>query len=157
MTGKSVFLLLLGAAPAAMASAALQPQRLTQAEIAQLPATGAGSGTSGVDGIRTHILSGEPSRSAPYTIMLSVPANTRIAAHTHKDERVATIVSGTWNFGYGPVADSDTKALGPGSFYTEPAGASHFAQTGADPVVLFIHGTGPTDTQYVAASSAPHS
>lgn len=157
MNGRSAALLLLGAAPFAMASAALQPQRLTQAEIAELPSTGAGSGTSGVEGIRTHILSGDPSGSGPYTIMLSVPANTRIAAHTHKDDRVATIVSGIWNFGYGPVAGSDTKALGPGSFYTEPAGISHFARTGADPVVLFIHGNGPTDTLYVAASGSRHS
>ncbi len=155
MTGKGAFLLLLAVAPAAIGSSALQPQRLTQAEIAQLPATGAGSGTSGVEGIRTHVLSGDPSREGPYTIMLSVPANTRIAAHRHKDDRVATIVSGTWNFGYGLVAGEDTKALGSGSFYTEPAGVSHFARTGAEPVVLYIHGIGPTDTEYTAAAADP--
>lgn len=155
MTGKGAFLFLLAVAPAAMGSAALQPQRLTQAEIAQLPATGAGSGTSGVEGIRTHVLSGDPSRAGPYTIMLRVPANTRIAAHSHKDDRVTTIVSGAWNFGYAPVAGEDTKALGPGSFYTEPAGISHFARTGAEPVVLYIHGIGPTDTEYTAASADP--
>jgi quercetin dioxygenase-like cupin family protein len=138
-----------------MGPAALQPQRLTQAEIAQLPATGAGSGTSGVEGIRTHVLSGDPSNDGPYTIMLSVPANTRIAAHRHKDDRVSTIVSGMWNFGYGSVAGEENKALGPGSFYTEPAGVSHFARTGAEPVILYIHGNGPTDTQYTAASADP--
>lgn len=153
MTGKGAFLLLLAVTPAALGAAPLQPQRMTQAEIAELPATGAGSGTSGVEGIRTHVLSGDPSREGPYTIMLSVPANTRIAAHRHKDDRVATIVSGTWNFGYGPVAGENTKALGPGSFYTEPAGASHFARTSAEPVVLYIHGYGPTDTEYTAASA----
>ena len=155
MTVRNTFLFLLVAAPAAMASAALQPQRLTQAEIAELPATGAGSGTSGVEGIRTHVLSGDPSREGPYTIMLSVPANTRIAAHRHKDDRVATVVSGTWYFGYGPLADEDTKALGSGSFYTEPAGVSHFARTGGEPVILYIHGKGPTDTQYIASSADP--
>ncbi len=51
MTGKGALLLLLAVAPAVVGSAALQPQRLTQAWIAQLPATGAGSGTSGVEGI----------------------------------------------------------------------------------------------------------
>lgn len=138
-----------------MGSASLQPQRLTQAEIAGLPVTGAGSGTSGVEGIRTHVLSGDPSREGRYTIMLSVPANTRIAAHRHKDDRVATIVSGMWNFGYGTVTDEDTKDLGPGSFYTEPAGVDHFARTGSEPVILYIHGNGPTDTQYTAASADP--
>lgn len=155
MTGRGAFLLLLAVAPAAMGSSVLQPKRLTQAEIAQLPAAGAGSGTSGVEGIRTHVLSGDPAGAGPYTIMLRVPANTRIAAHRHKDDRVATIVSGTWSFGYGPIAGEDIKALGRGSFYTEPAGVSHFARTGAEPVILYIHGIGPTDTEYTAASADP--
>ena len=155
MIAKSAMLFLLAAVPTARAAAPLQSQRLTQAEIAGLPAIGAGSGTSGVEGIRTHILSGDPSREGAYTIMLSVPANTRIAAHRHKDDRVATVVSGVWNFGYGSVAGEDTKALGPGSFYTEPAGVDHFARTGSEPVILYIHGYGPTDTHYVAPSADP--
>src|SRR3546814_7500062 len=52
----------------------------------------------------------------------------------------STVVSGVWNFGYGSAASEDTKALGPGSFYTEPAGVDHFARTGSEPVVLYIHG-----------------
>src|SRR3546814_16630304 len=42
------------------------------------------------------------SSDLPYTIMLGIPANTRIAAHMH--DRVATIVVETWNFSYGLVA-----------------------------------------------------
>ncbi|WP_192878918.1 hypothetical protein [Sphingopyxis lindanitolerans] len=80
----------------------LQPQRLTRAEIAQLPATDAGSGTSGTESRRTYVRSGDPSRKGPYTIVLGIPANTRIAAHMH--DRVATIVAETWNFSYGMVA-----------------------------------------------------
>jgi hypothetical protein len=30
-----------------------------------------------------------------------VPAHTRIAAHSHRDDRVATVISGTWDIGYG--------------------------------------------------------
>src|SRR3546814_15440613 len=124
MIAKGAMLLLLAAVPTAPAAAPLQSQRLTQAEIAGLPATGAGSGTSGVEGIRTHILSGDPSREGAYTIMLSVPANTRIAAHRHKDDRVATVVTGVWNFGYGFAAHEDTKESGTGHFYTEPQTAN---------------------------------
>jgi quercetin dioxygenase-like cupin family protein len=65
-----------------------------------------------------------------YTIMLRVPAHTRIAAHRHPEDRVATVVSGTWYFGYGKVFKADSpKPLPPGSFYTEPAGEEHFAET----------------------------
>jgi uncharacterized RmlC-like cupin family protein len=87
---------------------------------------------------------------------LIVPANTSIAAHTHRDNRTAVVVSGTWYFGYGRKADEAlTKALAPGSFYTEPAGAAHFAITKAEPVSVIITGYGPTDTIYVNSADDP--
>jgi quercetin dioxygenase-like cupin family protein len=100
-------------------------------------------------------LAGNPTAAGPYTIALQVPANTGIAAHTHRDDRVASVVSGTWYFGYGAKAEEGVKALGPGSFYTEPAGATHFARTGAKPVILYVHGFGPTDTQYLDRAADP--
>jgi hypothetical protein len=79
--------------------------RLTPKEIAATPGSGAGAGTSGVTGIQTVALMGRPTRPGPYTIELIVPANTKIAAHTHRDNRTAVVVSGTWYFGYGRKAD----------------------------------------------------
>ena len=91
---------------------------------------GAGTGTSAVAGIRTVVLKGDPDRAGLYTIMLHVPANTRIAAHDHPDDRVATVISGTWYIGYGERFNAtDLKALPPGSFYTEPPDRVHFAET----------------------------
>ena len=133
MIVRGAFLLSLALAPAA-SQQAIQPLRLTHAEVLAVPATGAGAGTSGLSGIRTRVLAGDPKASGPYTIALSVPANTRIAAHRHRDDRVASVVSGTWYFGFGAKAGDNVKALGPGSFYTEPAGVSHFARTGKKPV-----------------------
>jgi len=130
--------------------------RLTSAEITALPAISAGAGTSGIGGIRTTILYGDPTVSGPYTIALQVPPNTRIAAHQHRDERTAVVISGTWNFGYGDVnTDAATKALLPGSFYTEPAGVMHFARTDSEPAVVYIFGVGPTDTKYADAAADP--
>lgn len=130
--------------------------RLAPADVAALPALGAGAGTSGVAGIRTRILSGDPTRAGLYTIALTVPANTRIAAHRHRDNRTATVVSGTWYLGYGDkAADAAFKALPPGSFYAEPADVAHFARTGAEPVTVYITGIGPTDTRYVDAAADP--
>ena len=63
--------------------------------------------------------------------------------------RTATVVSGTWYFGYGSVADeARVKPLPPGSFYTEPADVPHFALTHDEPVVVYIHGWGPTSTRF---------
>ena len=64
-------------------------------------AEGAGAGTSGVTGIQTIVLKGDPTKHGLYTILLRVPAHTKIAAHHHPDDRIATVVSGTWYFGYG--------------------------------------------------------
>ena len=156
MIARSALALALVATTAAgQSGSAMVPQRLTQAEVMALPSLGAGAGTSGMSGIATRILAGDPTAPGPYTIALRIPANTRIAAHTHRDDRVAIVISGTWYFGYGPRGGDKVKALGPGSFYTEPAGANHFARNGAKPVVLYVHGNGPTDTHYVDRTDDP--
>lgn len=156
MIARGAILLTLAATTAAsQPGSSVSPRLLTQAEVLALPSIGGGAGTSGISGIRTRVLSGDPTASGLYTIALQVPANTRIAAHTHRDDRVAMVVSGTWYFGYGAKAGTKVKALGPGSFYTEPAGVSHFARTGATPVILYIHGFGPTDTRYVDQAADP--
>jgi len=123
--------------------------RLTPSDISGIVQTGPGAGSSGVEGIRTVVLNGDPTKAGLYTIRLSIPANTRIEAHTHRDARSATVVSGTWYFGYGSAFDAAAlRALPAGSFYTEPADVLHFAQTRDEPVTVFITGVGPTDTVY---------
>jgi hypothetical protein len=65
------------------------------------------------------VVKSDPDRAGLYTIMLRIPAHTRIAAHEHMDDRVATVVSGTWYIGCGDSFNSaDLKALPTGSFYT---------------------------------------
>jgi quercetin dioxygenase-like cupin family protein len=131
--------------------------RLTPAEIAAKTPVGAGAGTSGVSGVQSVVLFGDPTKAGPYTIEIRVPANTRIAAHEHRDDRTAVVVSGQWFLGYGAKASDDAaKALPPGSFYTEPGGVAHFARTGDQPAVVYITGFGPTDTVYVDPATAPH-
>jgi uncharacterized RmlC-like cupin family protein len=125
-------------------------QRLTPPEIDAVAPTGAGAGTSGVSGIQTRVLKGDPTKPGLYTIQLTVPANTQIEAHAHPDAPVATVISGTWSIGYGPrFSENQLKALPPGSFYTEPPGVAHFARTGNRPVVVQITGFGPSGTKYV--------
>ena len=102
------------------------------------------------------VLKGDPERAGLYTIMLRIPANTRIAAHDHQDDRVATVVSGTWYIGYGDSFNrADLKALPPGSFYTEPSNDTHFAETREEPVMVQITGVGPSSTRYVDPASDP--
>lgn len=131
-------------------------KRLTPGEF-EFPQQGnPGTGSSGVGGIQTVVLKGDPNESGVYTIMLRVPAHTQIAAHSHRDDRVATVISGTWRIGYGDKFDeAKLKALSPGSFYTEPPGRNHFAETGEEPVVVQITGFGPSSTEYVDRAQDP--
>lgn len=131
--------------------------RLTPGELeAQAASRAVAAGTSAVDGIQTSFVTGNPQSAGLYTIMLRIPANTTIAAHSHPDDRVATVVSGTWHFGYGAQFDAEKlRALPPQSYYTEPPGLAHFARTGAEPVALLITGYGPTGTSYVDAQNDP--
>jgi quercetin dioxygenase-like cupin family protein len=139
-------------------AAAIDQIRLTPIEITAKEAGGAGVGTSGVVGVRTTVLLGDPTKPGLYTIRLSIPANTKIQAHTHRDNRSAIVMSGTWYFGYGSVANGKgTKPLPPGSVYSEPGGVAHFALTRAEPVVVYITGFGPTDTVYLNAENDPRS
>lgn len=136
------------AATAALADPLVQ-QRMPPAEFDFSGAASAGAGTSGMAAIQTIVLKGDPTKPGLYTIMLRIPANMRIPAHTHPDDRIGTVISGTWYFGYGKTFDVGAlKALPPGSFYTEPPGAPHFAETRDSEVVLQITGYGPTGTTY---------
>jgi pimeloyl-ACP methyl ester carboxylesterase/uncharacterized RmlC-like cupin family protein len=128
--------------------AGMRQQRLTpQAMAALAPVPTAGS--SGAPGVETRVVSGDPTKAGPYTIVLTVPAHTRIEAHRHRDDRSAVVVSGEWRFGYGRTASSaGLETLPAGSTYTEPADAPHFAETGDGPVTVVITGSGPSDTTY---------
>jgi len=131
-------------------------KRLAPAEYAFPLQGNPGTGSSGVGGIETVVLKGDPDQAGLYTIMLRVPAHTRIAAHAHRDDRVATVISGTWHIGYGDrFEEARLKALPPGSFYTEPSGLNHFAETGDDAVVVQITGFGPSSTEYVDPAQDP--
>ena len=151
--------LFLAAASAAIAQS-LPEMRMTPAEIRASALDSNQIGSSGLSGVHTKVLVGDPSKEGFYTILLFVPAHTTIQAHSHKDNRVATVVSGEWHFGYGDHFDAKSlKTLPPGSVYSEPGGIghNHFARTDAEAVIVEISGYGPTDTHYFDARNDPKS
>ena len=131
-------------------------QRTTPSEV-KWPAPAAGSvGTSGNAGTQTVILKGDPTKAGLYTMLLRVGPNTKIEAHAHPDDRVATVISGTWYFGYGKqFSESALKMLPPGSVYTEPPNTNHFAMTRSEGVTIQITGTGPSGTVYADPANDP--
>jgi hypothetical protein len=150
-----IFTLLTIAALPAMGQSLAQ-MRLTPAEIKGTTLDNNQIGSSGVPGVHTKVIFGDPSKAEFYSILLFVPANTTIQAHAHRDNRMAVVVSGEWHFGYGDHFDAKSlKALPPGSVYSEPGGVDHFARTGNEAVIVQISGFGPTDTRYFDTANDP--
>jgi len=157
-------LLLVLAAAASLARADSSPpptmaeMRMTPAQLQDPPADRNQVGSSGLAGVHTKVLYGDPSKPGLYAILLYVPAHTTIQAHSHRDDRMATVVSGTWRFSYGSKLDvTKLQVLPPGSVYSEPGTRAHphFAQTRDEPVIVHIVGYGPTDTVYVDPAHEP--
>ncbi len=145
-------------AVSAVIGQSLPQMRLTPAEIRSSAVDGNQIGSARLAGVHTKILFGDPSRAGFYAILLFVPAHTTIQAHSHRDDRVATVVAGEWHFGYGDHFDAkELKTLPPGSVYSEPGKHNHFARTDADPVIVQISGYGPTDTRYFDPANEPKS
>jgi quercetin dioxygenase-like cupin family protein len=154
---KKLFILALVLSPFSAAIAQnLTEMRMTPAEIRNSALDNNQIGSSNVPGVHTKILSGDPSKAGFYAILLFVPPHTTIQAHSHRDDRMATVVSGEWTFGYGDRFDAKSlKILPPGSVYSEPGGHNHFAQTNTEPVIVEVSGYGPTDTRYFDPANDP--
>ena len=90
---------------------------------------------------------GDASKAGMYAGILKMTSGLRVQPHSHPDNRVVTILAGTFYIGYGDKFDeSKLKALPAGSIYTEPANQPHFAWAKDGEVVFFAVGNGPTAT-----------
>ena len=99
---------------------------------------------------------GDPRKAAPYITRVKLPADYRIQPHTHPEERVYTVIAGTFYIGFGEKFD--TTALKPfpaGSIFVVPANASHFHWMRSGEAVVQISGVGPSGIEYVHHSDDP--
>jgi quercetin dioxygenase-like cupin family protein len=100
-------------------------------------------------------LVGGPGQAALYTFRVRFPASYRVMPHTHPDDRVYTVVSGTWSIGLGTAFDSTVaKSYQPGSVYFLPANTPHFHPS-PEGSVAQVTGRGPTATVYVNTADDP--
>ena len=131
--------------------------RMTKKEIVDVKATGPSApGSSNLGAVQVIVIHGDPSKAGLYTILLKVAAHTKIPAHLHPDDRVGTVVSGTWYFGYGDKFDeSKLKKLPVGSIYSEVQDQNHFAMTKDEPIIAEITGYGPSGVTYVNPADDP--
>ena len=106
-------------------------------------------------GAQIAVLSGDPSKAAPYAVRLKFPANYAIPAHSHPGDENVTVTSGELFIGMGAKLNRQAAtALAPGSYALMPAGMNHFAFTRSETTIV-LFGTGPVDFKYVNPADDP--
>ena len=92
-------------------------------------------------GAQIAVLSGDPTKSAPYSVRLKFPANYVIPAHSHPTDENVVVVSGAVTFGMGDKLDkkaAGNKTLGVGGYALASAGMHHFAYTTQESTIVLF-------------------
>jgi quercetin dioxygenase-like cupin family protein len=101
------------------------------------------------------VVSGDPTKSGPFTVELSFPNGYRIAPHSHPTAERITVKSGEFTYGMGDeMKASEMKTMKPGDSGEMPAGMHHYAQARGKTVVA-VSSTGPFAITYVHAKDDP--
>jgi quercetin dioxygenase-like cupin family protein len=95
-------------------------------------------------GAQMAILDGDPNKPGLYVIRMKFPPGVMSRPHTHSEDRLAVVLSGTWWTGTGTEFKPDqTVPVPPGGFMKHPAGAPHFDGAKDQEVIVQIIGRGP--------------
>lgn len=94
-------------------------------------------------------LIGSPAQPGLYTIRVHLKDGGLMPPHTHPDDRMITVLSGTLHYGFGTTADpAATKSYAPGATFLAKANDPHYAIARGD-VVYQETGMAPTGTKWV--------
>ena len=105
-----------------------------------------------VPGTYRAVLFGNPDEGS-FVMRVKVPPGTRIMPHTHRDERVYTVLVGEWKLGFGEKFDAGKLMTFPtGSVYRLPANVPHFQATGQSETIVQINSVGPSTTEFLNPS-----
>ena len=101
-------------------------------------------------------LYGDTRKAAPFITRVKLPADYKVAPHSHPEERVYTVISGTFYIGFGDKFEADRlKAFPAGSAFVVPANASHFHWMRSGEAVVQVSGVGPSGIEYVDRADDP--
>lgn len=140
---RAVPLALVAACFAATAAAAQQSEpKVVTPESLKLNPSPTGGGVLSATAV------GNPAQGgAIYVVRVKYPAGAKSLPHTHPDQRIFTVISGTFYAGSGPVFDERTLvALTPGAVMVMPANVVHYAWAKDGDVIVQEIGLGPSGT-----------
>jgi quercetin dioxygenase-like cupin family protein len=102
------------------------------------------------------VLVGKPAQAGLYTFRLKFPADFKVMPHSHPEERIYTVITGTFYIGLGDKFEpAKLKAFPAGSLYVVPANVSHFHWAKSGESVVQVSAVGPTATNYVDHKDDP--
>ncbi len=100
-----------------------------------------------VPGAQIGWMLGAEKAAAPYVFRVKLMPGAKAFPHTHPDERVTTVLSGTLYVGFGTVFDEATAvAIPTGAVYVAPASQPHYVWAKDGMVSYQETGIGPTGT-----------
>jgi len=106
-----------------------------------------------VPGTYRAVLLGNPDEAGPFVMRVKAPPGTRIMPHTHREERVYTVLAGEWKLGLGEKFDAGKLMTFPAdSVYRLPANVPHFQATGQNETIVQINSVGPSTTEFLNPS-----
>jgi hypothetical protein len=105
-------------------------------------------------GAQLAVMSGDPSKKAPFTVRLKMPAGYKIPPHWHTQDENLTILSGIFVLHMGDTMEAPAHELTAGAYHFLPGKMHHAAETKAE-TILQLHGTGPFDIHYLNPADDP--
>ena len=108
------------------------------------------SSPAALPGIQLAFVLGAGDKPGPYLLRAKMAPGSRIAAHTHPEERTGTVLSGTVYLGWGTTFDeSKVVAIPTGGVWLAPANVPHYVWAKDGEAVYQCGGVGPTGTNFV--------
>jgi quercetin dioxygenase-like cupin family protein len=106
-------------------------------------------------GVKMAVIYGDPAKEGLLVIRAKLPANYKIAAHSHPTDEVVTVLSGTFMYGMGDkLAPASAKPFPTGSVIVAPAKTNHFVTT-KQATVIEVSTMGPFQINYVNPADDP--
>lgn len=106
-------------------------------------------------GAKLAVVHGDPGKEGPFVLRIRMPANYKVAPHTHPAAYNVTVLSGSPSLGMGDKVDAKAMhTLDAGSFHYLPAKTAHYWAVKA-PIEMQVQGTGPFALDYVNPADNP--
>lgn len=101
-------------------------------------------------------IQGDQDKPGAFTFRVRAAAGHKLLPHTHPDDRVITVLEGTYWSAVGDVWDETRLIAFPrGSFYVVPAGVPHYSAVLEGETVFQESGIGPSRNDMVPQPVAP--